>query len=318
MIDKIATDARIYTDVQGLENLRYQAEKNPQAVKKEVSHQFEAIFMQMVMRSMRDANQALASGGDLFGGDQMELYQDMFDKQLSMLTADTGTGFAKIIETNIDNQYFSKQIAAAKDKQSKENVGVQNVVLKQQPELALKTFPKPSKPILNNKTTTESPAINSPQEFVSKLWTAAKTAASVLGTDPKILLAQAALETNWGKKILPHGKESSSFNLFNIKADNSWSQKTTMATTFEQQDGVIAKVKASFRSYNSYAESFKDYVNFLKQNNRYSEALSKVANPQQYIQALQKAGFATDGNYADKVLKIFSSNMFKKLIDNIE
>lgn len=311
MVDKIANDARIYTDIQGLENLRYQSGKHPEAVKKEVAHQFEAILMQMVMRSMRDANKSFSS--DLFGGDDMDVYQDMFDKQLSMMTADNGTGFAKMVETNINNQYFpnaGKTSAATEALLQTFNRDDATVNTPKELPIVKKDLP--------TAVVAQEDKIRTPQDFVAKLWPAAKSAARMLGTDPKILLAQAALETNWGKKIIPHENSSSSFNLFNIKADPSWDKNTTTMATLEQQDGIISKVKAKFRSYASYAESFKDYVSFIKQNNRYSQALSQAANPQAYVHALQNAGFATDSNYADKVLKIFSSNMFKSLIDKLE
>ncbi len=175
-----------------------------------------------------------------------------------------------------------------------------------------------TKPPVNTQAEDPTSAFSTPEQFVKTLWSSAKHAAKILGVDPRILMAQAALETNWGKKILPHGIDGSTFNLFNIKADNSWDKKTTTVATLEQKNGTLTKEKASFRAYDSFVDSFKDYVSFLKSNGRYNEALSKVTDPGQFIHALQKAGFATDQNYADKILKIFSSKTFKNIVDKME
>jgi len=329
MIDKITNDARIYTDVQGLERLRYQSKSHSAAVTKEVAQQFEAMLMQMVMRSMRDANNALSS--DLFGSNnQMEFYQDMFDKQLTLLTSSTGNSFAKMIEKNLSQQYGISS--------EEENVNDKTPLQFKQPHhgtapietaigihknlpVAITTAIPAAAPVVTVpvKAENQEPSVfSSPEQFVKKLWSSAKQAASLLGTDPGILLAQAALETNWGKKILPHGKDNSTYNLFNIKADSGWDKNTTTVDTLEQKNGVLAKEKSTFRSYNSFIDSFKDYVNFLKNNERYSEAVSNATNPGQFIHALQKAGFATDQGYADKILKIFSSRMFKNIVEKME
>jgi flagellar protein FlgJ len=164
----------------------------------------------------------------------------------------------------------------------------------------------------------EEKGFSSPEEFVRKLWPLAKFTASFIGGDPEILLAQAALETHWGKNILPSDKGNSSHNLFNIKADNSWAHKTATVASLEQKNGVLVKEKSLFRSYSSYYDSFLDYANFLKQNNRYADALNKALNPEQFVHALQNAGYATDGDYADKILKIFSSPTFKHLIAKVK
>lgn len=315
MVDKVTNDARVYTDVQGLEQLRYQSRTNPNAAKKEVAQQFESILMQMVLRSMRDASKAFSS--DLFGSDQMDFYQDMFDKQLSMLTSNASTGFAAIIEKNIDQQYNPDSTAAPA------NASIAPLDTKPtKPLFELNTVKEPATVVSKHEPLPpEAPKknmFNSQEEFVKTLWTSAKSAAKTIGVDPKLLLAQAALETNWGKKIIPQGKESSSFNLFNIKADASWKKQTVAMDTLEQQEGVLSKQRATFRSYDSFMDSFKDYVHFLKQNGRYSDALSKAANPHQFAQALQTAGYATDTNYADKIMKIFSSQTFKGLVGKME
>jgi flagellar protein FlgJ len=331
-MDKLTNDARIYSDVQGLERLRYQTKSNSPAVTHEVAQQFSAMLMQMVMRSMRDANNAIAS--DLFGSnDQMDYYQDMFDKQLTLLPSDKGNSFAQMIEKNLSQQYgIGKTTADSKDKKPlafqahKPGAAPMELPLPSPKHLALAplqptpaTRTQPTVVSVTEQAPKPEPSMfSSPEQFVKNLWPSAKQAANAIGTDPRILLAQAALETSWGKKILSSGKETSTHNLFNIKADNGWNQNTATVDTLEQKNGVLAKEKATFRSYDSFVDSFKDYVSFLKNNDRYSDALSKAANPGQFMHALQRAGFATDHQYADKILKIFSSPMFKNIVDKME
>lgn len=294
-MDKVAYDTRIYTDLQGLKRLQY--EKDNVAAKKEVSQQFESLFMQMVFHSMRDANKAFSS--DLFGTQQMEMYQDMFDKQLSLMLPKGGLGLAELIEKNIDQMQHL------------------------QPELVDNhkiTTTASYLPSAQENTTESIQQTNfdTPKEFIKKLWPSAKLAASAIGAPPEILLAQAALETNWGKSILPQGEKGSSYNLFNIKAGSKWSNKTTQVASLEQRDGVLVKEKSDFRSYGSYEESFTDYVSLLKENDRYSEALAKAENPEQFTQALQNAGYATDENYSQKIMQIYSSQSFKDLIADVK
>ncbi|VVC77087.1 Peptidoglycan hydrolase FlgJ [Aquicella siphonis] len=322
MIDKIANDARVYTDIQSLERLRYASNKNPDMAKKEVAQQFESMMMQIVLRSMRDANKAFSSG--LLDNDQMDFYQDMLDKQLSMLTSGNGTGFAQMVETNINQQYKAQQPAADLIANQRAEAAMhENIHVKPLFDID-RTSNNPGSATIVSKYEKLPPAshkqtpFNSQDEFVKTLWSAAKSAAKSIGVDPKILLAQAALETNWGKKILPGNHEQSSFNLFNIKADPSWNKQTTLMSTLEQKDGILTREKAAFRSYDSFIDSFHDYVQFLKQNSRYSDALNKASDPHRFIQALQEAGFATDKNYADKILKIFSSHTFKAIVAKLE
>lgn len=313
MYEKIASDARIYTDLQGLEQLRHDYEKNPNAVKKEVAKQFESILIQMMLKSMRDANKSFTS--DLLSTDQMDFYQDIFDKQLALAISDRGIGFAEAVEKNIDNLTKNQ----AQPNPAITPIRSNSIHPTAYTPTALEKIEKweeKEKPSQTNAI--ENISLNSQEEFVKKLWPKAKVAANLIGSCPEILLAQAALETNWGKKIIPCGKEGSSFNLFNIKADSAWTKKTTTMDSLEQKNGVLIKQKSNFRSYESFVESFLDYADFLKQNTRYSEALAKAADPKKFIHALQEAGFATDSRYAEKILHIFSSRTFQNLIAKLK
>ncbi len=314
MFNKVTNDSRVYTDIQGLAHLHHEAKTDPEAAKKEVAKQFESILVQMMLRSMRDANKSFAS--DLFGGDQMEFYQDIFDKQLSLIMSNTGLGFAESIERNIDQNYSHTLNNYSKESHSytlpTEPISRQTV----EPSYNDLEEERPWKKAKENECKIQT--LDTPEEFVKQLWPAAKQAANLIGTHPGIILAQAALETNWGKKVLPYGDNASSFNLFNIKADNNWDKKTTLMDSLEQKNGVLVKERSSFRSYDSFKDSLMDYANFLKQNTRYNEALKKAPDPRQFVQELQNAGFATDSKYADKILKIFSSRTFQNLLGKMQ
>jgi flagellar protein FlgJ len=147
------------------------------------------------------------------------------------------------------------------------------------------------------------------QMFMNQLLPHAQQAADKLGVDANILLAQAALETGWGQSVIKNDQGKSSFNLFNIKADKSWTGQQARVSTLEYADGMARKEMAGFRSYDSYKASFDDYVDFIKSNPRYNEALKKADNAAQYVRELQKAGYATDPRYAEKIMNIYHSQV---------
>ena len=148
----------------------------------------------------------------------------------------------------------------------------------------------------------------SPDSFVKAMYPAAIQAATTLGVDPKVLVAQAALETGWGKHISTHKDGDSSFNLFNIKADNRWDGDQVRKETIEYRQGQPLREVASFRSYDSYQHSFNDYVDFIKTSSRYQNTLQHSASPHDYMQGLQDAGYATDPKYTEKVIRIMNSD----------
>ena len=132
----------------------------------------------------------------------------------------------------------------------------------------------------------------------------AEAAAEKIGVDPRYLVAQAALETGWGKSIIRTRDGESSHNLFGIKSHNSWEGDSARVLTTEYRGGKAVKEAASFRAYDSYAHSFDDYVSFLQGNGRYEKALASTDKPEQFARELQKAGYATDPQYARKIAQI--------------
>ncbi|MFZ2314651.1 MAG: flagellar assembly peptidoglycan hydrolase FlgJ [Gammaproteobacteria bacterium] len=312
MIDKLISE-RMYTDIQGLQKLKTDYATNSEGVKQEIAEQFQSMLMQMMLKSMRDANKTFDSG--LFSTDQMDFYQDMFDKQLSLSMASGHNEFTEAIKRSIDNHGVPLPAISLAEQQ--ENMHRQ-VQLMNQPHI----MPHNTKTTVDEQAEKESTLaqtvlpehpFSSPKEFVQGIWPMAKKAANLIGVDPKLLVAQAALETNWGKNIIAHSNQQSSHNLFNIKATADWTAPRVRKDTLEQKDGILVKQSAEFRSYATLLDSFKDYISFLKTNDRYADALKSTANPEAFAQGLQKAGYATDKNYADKILKIFSGDMLKQI-----
>jgi flagellar protein FlgJ len=147
-------------------------------------------------------------------------------------------------------------------------------------------------------------AFSSADEFVNTMLPMAKEAAERIGVDPRYLVAQAALETGWGKSVMRAQDGSSSHNLFGIKASSSWKGESARAITSEFRNGEMVKETAQFRSYDSYKDSFHDLVTLLQTNNRYQDVVKSADNPEQFVRELQKAGYATDPDYASKISQI--------------
>ncbi len=293
-------DTDVYTDFSGLAKLKTEARQNsPEALTK-VASQFESIFLNMVLKSMRQAK--LADG--IMDSDQSKFFQDMYDQQLAVhLSASPGIGLADLIV---------KQLSP-KQSDDVEKMGVEDY-LKHSIQRRLQIQPEKSQTVLKSQRTPLSAAVNkqqnlSPkQQFVEQLLPYAKQAAQQIGVDESVLIAQAALETGWGKAVIKHEDGRSSFNLFNIKADRGWQGAKVDKVSLEYRDGVARKQKSAFRAYQSYQESFMDYARFIKQNPRYGQALKQAGDAEQYMHELQKAGYATDPDYAKKVLRILHGN----------
>jgi flagellar protein FlgJ len=155
----------------------------------------------------------------------------------------------------------------------------------------------------------QSEVFSSPEQFVERLMPLAEKASDALGVDPRVLVAQAALETGWGRAIIRDANGQSSNNLFNIKAGTGWQGERVAVQTMEYRNGLPQPERAEFRAYASLEQSLDDYVQFIQDNPRYEDALSQAGKPVAYLQELQRAGYATDPEYADKIEQIFSGNL---------
>jgi flagellar protein FlgJ len=323
-----ANNADVYTDLNGLAQLKNEARKNSPAAVKEAAKQFEAIFMSNILKGMRDAK--LADG--ISDNDQSRFYKEMYDQQLAVhLSGKPGVGLADLIVKQLthddkkdDNRkmavedYLNRSSSANKSVSHTPHGVSKTATTRDNPDW-IKQNKEIFRSYLQNKNPVkelaeiklkngDSRPIHSTEDFVQKLYPYAEQAAKELGVAPRVLLAQAALETGWGRSVIKNSDGSSSFNLFNIKAGKSWQGERATVSTLEYENGVTRKERAGFRSYSSYQESFHDYVQFIKNNPRYRQALEHAGNSERYLQELQRAGYATDPSYARKIMGIFNGD----------
>lgn len=344
-------DLNNYHDLNGLQQLKAQAKnepESPEALKKAAQH-FESIFIGMMLKSMREANKAFEEGNPMHSN-TTNFFRDMYDQQLTTDMADNGSmGLADIIVQQLsgDTDSFKAASVLRNDatlanltQRSSASPSVTQPLTPQDQESISGSQTKgngtevlDSQFSIQNRNNTDSltkpiatlsssgPAVDdkfeSPEDFVSKLWDVAKQTAKKIGLNPAVMLAQSALETGWGQHVIQTAKGDSSFNLFNVKAHRDWSGDKVAQSTLEFEQGVAVRKTEPFRAYNNFAESFEDFVSFLNSSSRYEDALNKTKNPEQFLQSLQKAGYATDPNYADKIIGILKSDRFKEMINDV-
>ncbi len=341
-----------FLDLGGLDSLRSQAQKDEKGALKEVAKQFEGIFIQMLMKSMRDANAAFKSDSPM-NSQTTEFFENMRDQQMSVDLSDKGMlGIADLmvqqlspqdtpfrpasvlrgdIDAKIKHGMFDNHSRDAKTLNQpaipSSSIAVHST---QQPAINIEQLSSSHdaideaalQQILAGKSVTsvatsgnqlpqtinKAPSeFENPEHFVAVLYPHAEKAAKALGTTPEVLLAQSALETGWGQKMIRRHDGEASNNLFNIKADKRWQGDKASVNTLEYEQGVAVKQKADFRTYDSIEQSFNDFVSFISNGERYQEAKKVAAEPAKFIHALQKAGYATDPQYAQKVLKVMES-----------
>lgn len=282
------TSPQVYTDLQGLTQLKGEARNNSPEALQAAAKQFEAIFIHMMLKSMREAN----LGEGLFDSQQSNLYQDMFDQQIALsLSQRQQFGLADALIRQFGGQPINPQdqtsnsIAPAMDKTDETKLG-------------------------------EKSENFSPRDFIERLAPMVKKAAEQLGIPAGVIIAQAALETGWGQS-LPGGPNGSSNNLFGIKATSNWEGRTSISQTYEFVEGTMQKKSAAFRAYDSWQESVDDYVKLISTSPRYQEALKTEGDGYKYLQILQKSGYATDPIYTEKVNNIMKSDVFLSAIETV-
>jgi flagellar protein FlgJ len=311
-----------YTDFQALTTLRSEARNAPTEALDEVASQFESLFVQMMLKSMRDAT---VEGG-LFDSHQMEMYQQMFDQQISLdISQNGGVGLA---ETLVSQLGGNKPVETSSEALVEQEGSPQPLVELNRAAADIKrqvlglygtsSSDGSSGPLVDLGHQQEAGWLpSSPEDFIRGVWDHAVNAAKELGLDPEVLVAQSALETGWGKKVIK-AEQGSSFNLFGIKADDRWNGKAATVSTVEFRDGLAVLERASFRAYDSLASAFNDYVDFLKSNPRYQQALDKVSDSKEFLVELQSAGYATDPQYAEKILGIIDRTNYSSVINELK
>ena len=286
----------VYTNLHGLQGIKNI--DNDEALKK-VAQQFESLFLNMMMKSMRDAN-AVFEKDSLFNSSESQFYRDMYDQQLSLTLAhNNGLGIAKML--------YQQLGGTGEFSSSPPNMAREVLPQKNPTQLSLKqSLVSDDVNQISKKPATSGyvEIASSPTAFIKKLLPIAKSVAKKIGVTPQLLVAQAALETGWGKFVIANKEGLSSNNLFNIKAGSGWKGSEVTKDTLEFIGGTFIKESAQFRRYDSLEKSFEDYANLIINQDRYSDALKNANNDVEYIKALQKAGYATDPKYAEKVSSI--------------
>ena len=268
--------AETYTDFSGLQALKRAAAKNDPSAVRKVAQQFESMFTRMMLKSMRDT----VGTDPIFGSDQEKMYQGMYDDQLALqLSKGRGLGLADMLVRQL--QRLGAPAAA----------------------------PAPKSGAATGAGSTDKPAppaasATTQQNFIQGLWPQAQQAAQQLGVAPSNLIAQAALETNWGRNLPQDGSGHSSNNLFGVKATGSWDGASVPAVTTEMNGQTATSELAPFRSYADATQSFQDYVSLLRNNPRYAAALNTGTDARAFATGLQRGGYATDPDYARKVSAI--------------
>jgi len=270
---------------------------SPEALRA-AARQFEGLFMNMVMKSMRDATPQDSP----FDSQQSRMYTSMLDQKISDKFAQRGMGLADALMRQLSNnaagptlpgQDAAATAAATPGKQT-----------------GLSATPPAGATPLEISSARQFPARpDHVQAFQDKLAAHANEAARATGIPAKFMLGQAALETGWGKREIRGADGSSSHNLFGIKATGNWTGKTVEVATTEYVNGVAQKKMEKFRAYDSYADSFRDYANLLKNNPRYQNVIAGGKDATAFAQGLQAAGYATDPNYAAKLSRIIKQSL---------
>jgi len=308
-------DQRLSLDVQGVDALRRTVRNSPEEGMKQASKQFEVMFMQMVLKSMREAT---PSDG-MFSSQQEKLYTSMLDQQLAQNLSGRGLGLAESMFAQLKRATGGGETPAVTLPADKPLGAPGAWVPRPAPSTAAPTggaglslAPTPTRtPDLSvyQEATAQATMSRSalPQahveQFVSRMLPAAQRASQASGVPAQLIMAQAALESGWGRREIRMEDGSTSFNLFGIKADRSWKGPVAETNTTEYVNGVAQKTRASFRAYGSYDEAFTDYAKFLVSNPRYANVLT-TDNPAEAAHGLQRAGYATDPEYGGKLVRI--------------
>ncbi|MCE7915754.1 MAG: flagellar assembly peptidoglycan hydrolase FlgJ [Nitrosomonas sp. PRO4] len=331
MIISPDTSSKLAIDTKSINDLHLLAKQNPDEALHQVAQQFEAIFMHMLLKSMRDATPK----DGLFDSQQTQFITQMYDQQLAQHISSKGVGIADMMV---------KQLARAND-------GIELETSFNKADAILTTINTIShSPIINNKhpndtsrqlwansqASTNSEASlstsnfvakessiasqsedkvrklsNNSSNFIDKLLPHAKNVSQTTGIPPHFMLAQAALESGWGKHEIRRADNSPSYNLFGIKAGTNWKGDVVETITTEYVNGNPRKMIEKFRAYNSYAEAFNDYARLLLDNPRYINVV-KSNDAATFANGLQRAGYATDPLYAEKLIRILNSEILQR------
>jgi len=276
-----------------IQALRTTAARDPKAAIRETARQFEALFMQQLMKSMREAT----VGSGMLDNEGTKLGTEMLDAQYAAKMSGLPGGLAQAIARQLERQLGG---------------GIDNVPAARAPAGAAGTAAATS----TGAAASPPPLTGRQAEFVRIHQDAARVAEAASGIPAAFTLAQAAHESAWGQREIKNADGNASHNLFGVKAGSGWTGAVTEITTTEWVGGEPQKVTAKFRSYASYADAFRDYARLMRSSPRYARAVAaataapaSAATGQGFASALQSAGYATDPRYADKLSRLINSTL---------
>jgi flagellar protein FlgJ len=267
-------------DSQSLANLRLQAKQSPDQALKAAAKQFESVFLNMMLKSMREATPQEG----MFDSEQTKMFTGMLDQQLAQTMSSRGVGLAEVMVRQLSHNQPASSNAPVSPSTATTPTAIHGTA---------NSIPSAYKADVQ-------------QNFVDKMRPHAERASITTGIPAHLIMGQAALESGWGKREIKMADGSDSHNLFGIKAGKDWKGKVAEVTTTEYHNGVASKQVERFRAYGSYTESFQDYAKLLSDNPRYAGVLGK-GDASQFAQGLQRAGYATDPHYAEKLVGVIGS-----------
>ena len=330
-----APDAQsAYLDFAQFNQLKQNYRKDSEAGIQATARQLEGVFLNMMLKTMRQANEVFGEGNYLSSKDS-EYYRDMYDQQMSQtLSSRQGIGLADMIVRQMrqmekgtsaaenvpsagsaEQKYYEvsayreRAIPAIlrRDLSELEKKELERAVEKKTAEAELFT----PAAMESGQRQSDARPWQTAAEFVDAILPHAKRAARQLNVNPMAIVAQAVLETGWGQRVMRDKHGEYSFNLFGIKASAGWDGGTVNKKTLEYRNGIAAPEYAAFRSYASIESAFDDYVKFLQGNPRYENVFNSNSEAKQWGYALQKAGYATDPNYGNKIASLLESDILR-------
>ncbi|MFC3285175.1 flagellar assembly peptidoglycan hydrolase FlgJ [Litchfieldella rifensis] len=313
-------------DMQGIQRLKHTSRQDPNAGLDEAARQFEALFLQMVMKSMREAGPK----SDLMSSQQSEFYDSLLDQQWAQHLSGRGIGLAEQLISQLEGRGMVPEREADARRHANELIagiprGTPRVLHDglrsdidgdaQGTSVTRDFLDELDARLAGDQRDIAGDAQNSRRDgerpehvqvFLERLTAPAQAASRATGVPAELILAQAALETGWGSHEIPTRNGGNSHNLFGIKAGGNWQGDTTDITTHEYINGQRTRVTDTFRVYGSFEDAFTDYARLIGDNPRYAGVVA-APSAERAARALQDGGYATDPAYADKLVAIMNT-----------